>query len=117
MKRRSPDSHGLRRLRYPTLVALALGLVLLGGCSNEPEPPTAAELLAELEGRELTAVELAEQEEVFSFLCTLDDDVLLSVWSQLDEPQLERQDIAFGVVCPQRNALYAEATGRFATAE
>ncbi len=97
------------------LGGLAVSATLtLTACSTDEAAPTPEELLAALEGRELTAAEQSEQLQILDLLCTLDDDVLIALWDKLDDDQLAKQDIAFGITCPERNQLYAEATGRFA---
>ncbi len=102
----------------PGLVALLLSLsavltTALGACSDPPDEPTTADVLAELEGRALTPAEVAAREQVARLLCGLDDNVLQAVWSKLRPSQLEFQDFVFSRQCPQRNELYAKATGRF----
>lgn len=105
-----------RRAAGISFTGLTIALTL-GACTDDPDPPTAAELLAELEGRELTEAEQSEQLETMSMLCALDDAVLVEVWDRLDADQLEFQDIAFSRICPERNQLYASATGRFAAGD
>lgn len=96
------------------LVALLLVAVLgLGACTRSDPEPTTAELLAEIEGRELTEAEVAQRQEVADLLCGLDDEVLRRIWDQLEPSQLEFQDFVFGRHCQTRNRLYAEETGRF----
>lgn len=104
------------RAAFAVPVTALLALVA-GGCSEDPEPATAAELLQELEGRELSAVEETEQLATMEWICDFDDSLLAAMWAKLDDEQLRYQDIAFGRICPERNALYAQETGRFATDE
>lgn len=85
----------------------------IAACSDDEEPPSTAELLNELEGRELSPAEVAERQQVAELLCRLDDAVLTQIWDRLSTPQLEFQDFVFGRVCQDRSALYAEVTGRF----
>ncbi len=96
-------------------VALATCILLLFGCSNNDPEPTQAELLAEIEGRELTPAEVAEREEVAALLCSLDDAILRKIWAKLDQSDLAFQDFVFGRFCEERSTLYGEATGRFVT--
>ncbi|MGH1504833.1 MAG: hypothetical protein ACRBI6_14850 [Acidimicrobiales bacterium] len=110
--RRRPDGW-----RSGALLALVAASTLTVGCTDDPEPATAAELLEALEGRELSAVEETERLGVMELLCDLDEAVLVELWDRLDDEQLAFQDIAFGRTCPERNTLYAEETGRFATDE
>ncbi len=108
MPRTTPS--GRRRL-----LALGLAVGLLVSCSSSDPEPSTAELLAELEGRELSPAEVAEREQVAQVLCGLDDAVLVELWGRLSVPQLEFQDFVFGRQCPERNALYGQTTGRFVT--
>ncbi len=87
---------------------------MVSACTDDPPEPTTGELLSELEGRELTAAEIAQREQVAQTLCRLDDRVLVEIWSQLSATQLEFQDFVFSRECERRSQLYAEATGRFA---
>ncbi len=103
----------MRRL----LAALAVGLLLFSACSTEDPEPTTAELLAEIEGRELTPAELAEREEIAALLCSLDDAVLIQIWNKLDPGELAFQDYVFGRVCTEKSDLYGQRTGRFASEE
>lgn len=96
--------------------ALALGLVAASCSDPEPEKST-AEILAELEGRELSAAEVAEREQVAQLLCRLDDTVLIEIWDRLSASQLEFQDFVFSRACSGRTALYAEQTGRLSLSE
>ncbi len=102
------------------LAPLAIFLVLLlvaAACSN-PEPEiTRAELLAEVEGRELSEAEVEERTQVMQALCRMDDAVLLEMWSEMNNEQLAFQDIVITEECPQRINLYATATGRFVADE
>ena len=123
MKRPEADDDYIRGVtrpaRHQRLLAFGLVLALTSGavaCNDEPSEPTAADLLAELEGRSLTPAEVAAREQVGQLLCGLDDAVLLDVWDRLTPTQLEFQDFVFSRQCPERNELYARATGRFATA-
>jgi hypothetical protein len=105
------------RLRIATAAPLALTVLVvavLAGCSDDAPEPTTAELLAGLEGRPLTPAEVAQREQVADLLCGLDESVLREVWDRLDRRQLEFQDFVFSRQCPERNALYAQVTGRFA---
>ena len=108
--RRLVDRWG--RGSIPALVLSAT--VAFVGCSGSEPELSDAEILNELEGRELTTAELAEREQVANTLCRLDDAVLVEVWDQLSAKQLEFQDFVFSRTCDNRSQLYAEATGRFA---
>ncbi|MEZ5377910.1 MAG: hypothetical protein R2733_15490 [Acidimicrobiales bacterium] len=94
--------------------ALTSTLALASACTNDEPELSKAEILSELEGRELTAAELAQKEEVAQTLCRLDDEVLVELWSRLSAKQLEFQDFVFSRECDGRSQLYAETTGRFA---
>ena len=102
----------VRRLLLGTLITL-----LLVACTSDSTEPTTADVLAELEGRSLTPAEVAAREQVAQLLCGLDDQVLTTVWADLTSSQLEFQDFVFSRQCPERNELYARATGRFALQE
>lgn len=102
--------------RSRPLSTFLLLLAFLAGataCTRADPEPTNADLLAELEGRALTPAEVAQREEIADLLCGLDDEILVRLWAQLKPAQLEFQDFVFVRQCPQRNQLYAEATGRF----
>ena len=96
----------------PWLIAVVAVSASCSGGSDEEEP-SFEELIAELEGREVTQGELARRQEVADFLCGLDPALLRAVWDDLDRRQLEFQDVVFRVECPHRLDEYAEATGRF----
>ena len=99
-----------------SLVIAIMGVVLLASACSDDEPQvTQAELLAKIEGRELSEAEVEEREQVAEALCRMDEAVLRQLWSQLDNDQLEFQDFVFTRTCAERNALYADATGRFTT--
>ncbi len=100
--------------RPTNVLLLGISLVLgAAACTRADPEPTNAELLAELEGRTLTPAEVAQREEIADLLCGLDDEILVRLWAQLEPSQLEFQDFVFVRQCPERNQLYAEATGRF----
>ncbi len=103
-----------RRLQRMTIAGLLVVSLSLAGCTDDKPELTDAQLLNELEGRELSAAELAEREQVAQTLCRLDDAVLIDVWDQLSVKQLAFQDFVFSRVCERRSQLYAEQTGRFA---
>ncbi len=104
------------RLRIAPRLAAAVmaGSLLFSACTDDEPERTDAELLSELEGRELSAAELAQREQIAQTLCRLDDRVLTEIWNQLSAQQLEFQDFVFSRACENRSQLYAEATGRFA---
>ncbi len=102
------------RRRRSSILAVILAAMVFAGCSGSEPELSDAEILNELEGRELTTAELAEREQVADTLCRLDDAVLVEVWDQLSAKQLEFQDFVFSRTCDDRSQLYAEATGRFA---
>lgn len=106
----------VRKLLVRTLLAL-LPAALLGACTSDSAEPTTADVLAELEGRSLTPAEVAAREQAAQLLCGLDDEVLTTIWARLTSTQLEFQDFVFSRQCPERNELYARATGRFALQE
>lgn len=106
----------VRKLLVGTLLGV-LPPALLGACTNDTAEPTTADVLAQLEGRSLTPAEVAAREQVAQLLCGLDDEILTTVWAQLTSTQLEFQDFVFSRQCPERNELYARATGRFAVQE
>ena len=103
--------HGSRSSR--AAIFLTAVVMFAPACSPGDAEPTNAELLAELEGRELTPAEVAQKEQVAELLCRLDDEVLVRIWDQLEPSQLAFQDFVFSRQCGVRNQLYAEATGRF----
>lgn len=111
LESRSMDGRGLRNFSIGIL-ALA---VTAASCSKEDPAPTAAEVLAEIEGRELTPAEVAEKQEVAQLLCGIDDEVLVRIWDKMSTSELEFQDWVFGQVCRERAPLYGDATGRFDT--
>lgn len=97
-----------------TIACLFFLPLVSAGCSDDEPELTQAELLAEIEGHELTPAEVAEREEVAALLCSLDDQILLDIWSKLEPSELAFQDFVFGRFCEERSSLYGEATGRFA---
>ncbi len=103
------------------LVGLLLSAGLIGStvaaCSEEPVEQTVAEMLAEIEGRELTPAEVAERQEVADFLCGVDEQVLELMWKDMTRSQLEFQDFVFGQTCRERGDAYAQATGRFTSGD
>lgn len=108
-------ARGRSSRRRPFTLATAFAFTFLAVSCSDPEPEkSTAEILAELEGRELSAAEVAEHEQVAQLLCRLDDAVLIEIWDRLSAQQLEFQDFVFGRECTGRNGLYAEQTGRFA---
>lgn len=84
-------------------------------CSEDEPELTRADLLAEIEGRSLSEAEIEERNSVARALCQMDDDVLRAVWAEMDNEQLAFQDFVFTQECGDRNPLYADSTGRFAT--
>ncbi len=94
-----------------------MGVLAMSSAACSPEEPTVADLFAEVEGRELSQAELVDAERTANLLCQLEDDVLVTVWSQLDETQLAFQDVVFSRQCPARLDLYARETGRFSSGE
>lgn len=97
------------------LFALA---VLASACGSDGEPElTLEERLEAIEGRALTAVEVADKLSVAEALCVMDEAVLDAVWRQLTDDQLAFQDFAFGQICPDRSVFYAGLTGRYVTEE
>jgi len=101
-----------------TLITVAVATVLalsLTACSDDEPEATRADLLAEIEGRSLSEAEIEERESVARALCQMDDDVLRAVWAEMDNEQLAFQDFVFTQECGDRNPLYANSTGRFAT--
>lgn len=103
------------------VVSLLLGVGLMGftfaACAEEPVEQTVAEMLAEIEGRELTPAEVAERQEIADFLCGVDDQVLRLMWEDMTRSQLEFQDFVFGQACRERSDVYAQATGRFSASD
>ena len=100
------------------LLALLFATVALVACGSEEEPElTFEDRLNELEGRDLTPVELARRAEVGETLCQLDDQLLDEIWQRLDDQQLDFQDIVISSLCPERAILYAGHTGRRVTEE
>lgn len=93
-----------------------VAVTVVAGCSgDDDDEPSFRDLIAEIEGGEVTQGELARREEVARFLCGLEEDLLREVWGQLSRRQLEFQDVVFRVTCPERLPEYADATGRFRT--
>ncbi len=102
------SSFGLR------LITVVLGMALTAtACSKGEAGPTQAEVLAAIEGRQLSQAEVEEREQVAQALCRMDAAVLQEIWRELDADQLEFQDFVFTRTCAERNAFYAETTGRF----
>ena len=100
-----------------TLVVLAV-VLLASACGGEEEPElTLEDRLEVIEGRPLTAVEVADRLSVASALCELDEPILDAVWRRLSEEQLEFQDFVFAHICPDRSIFYAGLTGRYVTEE
>lgn len=97
-----------------TAIAIVLAFSAAACSDDEPEV-TRADLLAEIEGRSLSEAEIEERESVARALCQMDDDVLRAVWAEMDNDQLAFQDFVFTQECGDRNPLYADSTGRFAT--
>jgi hypothetical protein len=95
------------------LGTLLVGSLSVASCTDDEPTLSEAEILAAIEGRELSEAEVAEREQVAAALCRMDDAVLIEIWSQLDNDQLEFQDFVFSRSCPERNGFYAESTGRF----
>lgn len=104
----------MRRILIATGVAATMAL-LSTACSDDEPEITRAELLTEIEGRSLSEAEIEERESVARALCEMDDDVLRAVWAEMDNEQLAFQDFVFTQECGDRNPLYADSTGRFAT--
>lgn len=106
---------------FGRLAGLILSAGLIGStvaaCSEEPVEQTVAEMLAEIEGRELTPAEVAERQEVADFLCGVDEQVLELMWKDMTRSQLEFQDFVFGQTCRERGDAYAQATGRFSSGD
>jgi len=99
-----------------SLACIAVVLALsAAGCSDDEPEVTRADLLAEIEGRSLSEAEIEERESVARALCQMDDEVLRAVWAEMDNDQLAFQDFVFTQECGDRNPLYADSTGRFAT--
>lgn len=106
----------MRRTLITAAVATALALGATACSDDEPEV-TRADRLAQIEGRSLSEAEIEERESVARALCQMDDDVLRAVWAEMDNDQLAFQDFVFTQECGDRNPLYADSTGRFATGE
>lgn len=106
----------MRRILLSTVAAIALALTSAACTDDDPEV-TRADLLAEIEGRSLSEAEIEERESVARALCQMDDDVLRAVWAEMNNDQLAFQDFVFTQECGDRNPLYADSTGRFATDE
>ncbi len=99
-------------------VALLCATMAFAACGSDEEPPlTFEDELAELEGRTLTPVEVAERVETGEALCQMDDQLLDEIWQLLDDDQLDFQDIVIEHLCPERSVLYAGHTGRVVTEE
>ncbi len=112
-----PAAPGAARSAARGVAVVVLGFTgILAGCGGDDEP-TVADLFSEAEGRTLSESELVDAQRTARLLCQLDPAVLTELWGRLDEQQLEFQDVVFSRECPDRLALYAEATGRFSTAE
>jgi len=101
-----------RRGLFASLMVLA---GLSSACSDGEPNLSRAQLLAQIEGRSLSEAEVEEREAVARALCQMDDDVLRAVWAEMDSEQLAFQDFVFTQECGNRNPLYADSTGRFAT--
>lgn len=102
--------------RLPITMVVIVAASLFGAACSDDEPElTRADLLAEIEGRSLSEAEIEERESIARALCQMDDDVLRAVWADMDNDQLAFQDFVFTQECGDRNPLYAESTGRFAT--
>lgn len=104
----------MRRILIATGVATVMVLVITA-CSDDDPEVTRAELLTQIEGRSLSEAEIEERESVARALCEMDDDVLRAIWAEMDNEQLAFQDFVFTQECGDRNPLYADSTGRFAT--
>ncbi len=104
----------MARTLFNTAVAVVL-VFSVSACSDDEPEVTRADLLAEIEGRSLSEAEIEERESVARALCQMDDDVLRAVWAEMDNDQLAFQDFVFTQECGDRNPLYADSTGRFAT--
>lgn len=100
-------------LRRTLIAGLSALLILGAACSDDDPEVSRAELLAQIEGRSLSGAEVEEREAVARALCQMEDDVLRTVWANMDSEQLEFQDFVFTQECGDRNALYAASTGRF----
>lgn len=100
-------------------LAAAVGLALLvAACGADEEPElTLEDRLETLEGRALTAGEVADRLNTAEALCAMDDPILDAVWRRLSEDQLAFQDFTFAHVCPDRSIFYAGLTGRYVTEE
>lgn len=97
------------------MLLLAVALVA-SACGGDEEPELTLEDRLELiEGRPLTAVEVADRLSVASALCEMDEPILDAVWRRLSEEQLEFQDFVFAQICPDRSIFYAGLTGRYVT--
>jgi hypothetical protein len=108
----------MRGLDARRFLVLVVSLVLLVAACGDAEPElTMAERLAAVEGRELSAAELADRLAVGETLCGMGDEVLDEIWRQLNERQLNYQDVVFGHICPDRSVFYASLTGRYVTEE
>lgn len=104
----------VRRTLITVALAGAISFIATACSDGEPEV-TRADLLTEIEGRSLSEAEIEERESVARALCQMDDDVLRAVWAEMDNDQLAFQDFVFTQECGDRNPLYADSTGRFAT--
>lgn len=98
-----------------TVAAVGVMSISVAACSEDEPELTRADLLAEIEGRSLSEAEIEERNSVARALCQMDDDVLRAVWAEMDNEQLAFQDFVFTQECGDRNPLYADSTGRFAT--
>lgn len=121
--RTTDRSSGSVAVRYDAAVSrmlIIVGWILLAtlgaaACSDDEPEITRADLLAEIEGRSLSQAEIEERETVARALCQMEDDVLRTMWAQMDNEQLAFQDFVFTQECGDRNPLYADSTGRFVT--
>lgn len=105
-----------RGLRFCLL--LLASVLVASACGGEDEPElTLEDRLEIVEGRPLTAVEVADRLSVASALCEMDEPILNAVWRRLTEEQLEFQDFVFAHICPDRSVFYAGLTGRYVTEE
>ncbi|MEM9655915.1 MAG: hypothetical protein AAGA65_27770 [Actinomycetota bacterium] len=96
-----------------------IGVVMLAAACGGDEVPelTLEDRLEELEGRALTAGEVAARLNTASAICAMDDPVLDAVWRRLSEDQMAFQDFIFAHICPDRSIFYAGLTGRYVTEE
>ncbi len=86
-------------------------MVIVSACgSDEVSGPTDAELLAAIEERTLTPAEVASKLETADLLCSLDNDVLLRIWRQLEPDQMAFQEFVFTRRCPEREPELSAGT-------